>query len=51
MKDKTYYMVVDGKTVRVRASQKPDKKTTEALTALIKAVSKMDLNRKRLMEN
>lgn len=38
MRDKTYYMVVDGKTLRVRAEKKPNKETLEALTAMARLV-------------
>lgn len=38
MKDKTYYILVDEKPVRVRAPKKPDKKTIEALTEMVKIV-------------
>jgi hypothetical protein len=39
-KDKSYYVKLEGQVVRVRASKKPDKETTEALTALVKAATK-----------
>jgi len=46
MKDKTYYIVIDGKTVRVRASKKPSKDTQEALTAMVRIVQKGDYFKK-----
>jgi hypothetical protein len=39
-KDKSFYMKVDDQAVRVRAPHMPDKETTEALSALIKAATK-----------
>jgi hypothetical protein len=42
-KDKTYYIEIDGKPVRVRAAKKPDKKMIKALTALVKAAYNMKI--------
>lgn len=36
-KDRSYYINVDGQVARVRASEKPDKTTIEALSALVNA--------------
>jgi len=38
MKDKTYYIPIDGQMVRVRASKPPDKELMSALTELVKKV-------------
>lgn len=36
MKDKTFYIQIDGQMVRLRAPKQPDKKTLSALTELVK---------------
>jgi len=35
-KDKTYYVLIEGKPVRIRAPKKPNKKLMKALTAMVK---------------
>jgi len=41
MKDKTFYIPIDGQMVRVRASKPPDKDLMSALTELAKKVKSM----------
>lgn len=45
MKDKTYYILVDGKPVRVRAEKKPNKKLIEAITRMVKLVYEKETRR------
>lgn len=44
-RDKTFYTLVDGKVIRVRAPQKPDAGTQEAIAAMVKAAMKLDLQK------
>lgn len=41
MKDKTFYIPIDGQMVRLRARKPPDKEMLEALTELVKKVKSM----------
>lgn len=42
-KDKTYYITIEGKPVRIRASKKPDKKMIKALSVMVKAAYNMKI--------
>lgn len=44
MKDKTFYIPIDGQIVRLRARKKPDRETMEALTELVRKVKSMPSN-------
>lgn len=43
MKDRTFYIPIDGQMVRIRATKPPDLEMMEALTELVKKVKSMPL--------